>query len=240
MMELVQDYLNNKVLSLVKQILICEEERKSILLELQTFQNTANNSGSGGNLAEVCESLKTMLEDLTVTVLNSDKSETCDSQREMKRKCRFFNRGYCKYNDKCKYYHSPVICEEYLEHGICMEDRCIKRHPKHCRYWANTPEGCRYEKCHYLHLNSEKYTEDNEHESLDDTENCGECTIEYDSTLSLRTCGMTTHENCQNESGVYCDTCKLSQDNSDLRQSHRSQKETEEGYFVTKLSLIHI
>ena len=57
-MEIIQENLNKKVISLVKQIAICEEERKATLLEVITFENTVNNSGSGGIVSEMCKTLK--------------------------------------------------------------------------------------------------------------------------------------------------------------------------------------
>ena len=81
-MELIQDYLNKKVFSLVKQVLLCEEERKEILLELTTFENTANNSRSGETFAEVGKYLRRVLENLvlTVNVENIDNGEKEDIQ----------------------------------------------------------------------------------------------------------------------------------------------------------------
>ena len=31
--------------------------------------------------------------------------------------CRYHKRGYCKYNDSCKYYHSEEICKQFLLDG---------------------------------------------------------------------------------------------------------------------------
>jgi len=43
--------------------------------------------------------------------------------------CKFFNRGYCKYLKKCRYFHAKDICE-----GQCNKTECIKRHPKNCKF----------------------------------------------------------------------------------------------------------
>ena len=59
-------------------------------------------------------------------------------------KCRYFNRGYCKFKENCRFFHSSVICEDFLEIGICKSSNgCIKRHPKNCRYWCKRAEGCK-------------------------------------------------------------------------------------------------
>ena len=110
---------------LVKKIQECEEERKSILLGIKTFQNTLYNSGICGNLINVCENLKSALENVSVKVQNDAENEKMDGQaKESKRKCRYFNRGYCKYGMNCKFFHSQVICNEYVEEGRCQTPGC--------------------------------------------------------------------------------------------------------------------
>ena len=47
-MEVVEEYLNSRLSSLIKRISECEKERKSILLEVTTFKNTAGNTEAGG------------------------------------------------------------------------------------------------------------------------------------------------------------------------------------------------
>ena len=212
-MELVQDYLNKKVFSLVKQVLLCEEERKEILLELTTFENTANNSRSGETFAEVGRVLRRVLENLvlTVNVENIDNGEKEDIQTVI-RKCRYFNRGYCKYKEECKYYHSRHICEKYLENNICNNDRCTKRHPKHCRYWARSPEGCRYDACQYLHVKSKQYSQDNQYQPegmSSEHNNCEDCEIMDDSAYHVRKRVVSFHGN-SGEDWSQCEQWDLS------------------------------
>ena len=45
--------------------------------------------------------------------------------------CKFNNMGYCKYQDKCSFKHPTDICVEVK----CKEQKCIKRHPKKCRFF---------------------------------------------------------------------------------------------------------
>ena len=75
-----------------------------------------------------------------------------------KRKCRHYNRGYCKYGNICKFSHPSSICDSYLKEGICLATTCPKRHPKNCRYWIRKREGCmRQDSCQYLHKETTKY-----------------------------------------------------------------------------------
>ena len=245
-MEIIQDYLNKKVISLVKQIAICEEERKATLLEIITFENTANNSGSGGMVPEMCKTLKKVLENLVV-IVGVEKMDNGEIEEKHRRKCRYFNRGYCKYKENCKYYHSPNICEEYQENGICAKDRCWYRHPKHCRNWSRNPEGCRYKSCEYLHVNSEKYSHANQQEDISIVDNAENCESTDDSSLRIHhksphdisgeswcpgdQCGeggasekrVMWHDNEDFISGSVLsgDECDLYQKSRDSLQSHR-------------------
>ena len=71
-----------------------------------------------------------------------------------RKKCRYFNRGYCKFTSKCRYSHPESICQKYLEGEICDQRNCPSRHPKACK-WLNDKRGCLRQGCLYLH--SAKY-----------------------------------------------------------------------------------
>ena len=155
---------------LVKKIQECEEERKSILQGIKTFQSTLYNSGDCENLRKVCENLKIALENVSVKVNIDAGNEKMDGQAKeskSKRKCRYFNRGYCKYGMNCRFYHSQLICKEYAEEGGCQTTGCSKRHPRQCRYWTENPEGCRRsDACQYLHVKIESLS-NNESDKTD-------------------------------------------------------------------------
>ena len=87
-------------------------------------------------------------------VQDNDKRETQKTRATKLRKCRYFNRGFCKYGVNCKFYHSPDICNDYLEEGICRKNYCTERHPKVCKYWGGNQNGCSRDSstCQYLHV----------------------------------------------------------------------------------------
>ena len=221
----VQEYLNNKVLALVKQVKKCEEERNATLVDLITFENTAINSGSefDRHFAEICKNLRKVVENLVVAV-NIDKGERTRSGDETEniKKCRYFNRGYCKFGEKCMYYHASEICQVYAEEGTCLKHRCIKRHPKKCRYWSKHPEGCRFgERCKYLHVTVEKYTVDDEDEDF--TGNCDDCEVNLghdQENASLKTHRMASHLSSVGLGGriTSCDQCE---DSCRCENNHR-------------------
>ena len=55
--------------------------------------------------------------------------------------CIFYNLGYCKFQDQCKYKHPKEICT-----GQCKDRKCNNRHPKSCRYkdHCRRPTTCLY------------------------------------------------------------------------------------------------
>ena len=69
------------------------------------------------------------------------------------RVCRYHNRGYCKYKNKCRYIHNSHICKVHEETEDCKDKNCKGRHPKRCKWWG-TSQGCRRLDCNYFHVTS--------------------------------------------------------------------------------------
>ena len=118
------------------------------------------------------------------------------------RKCRYYNRGHCKFKEKCNYFHSSSVCDTFLKDGICQEKGCNERHPKDCRYWTRNIEGCnRKENCDYLHNNSKKLS-DTLATSYYECNKCDYKTTDRDSfNQHIVSCVYSTHTNSdQNES----------------------------------------
>ena len=48
-----------------------------------------------------------------------------DDRENVKRKrCRYYNRGFCKFKNKCRFVHSDKICNIYLETQMCTQKDC--------------------------------------------------------------------------------------------------------------------
>ena len=76
-----------------------------------------------------------------------------------KRRCKWFNRGYCKEKERCSFVHPRQDCQEHLQ-GRCTIRGCTLRHRRVCKFNA-TKEGCiRGKMCEYIHneLPKQKYT----------------------------------------------------------------------------------
>ena len=99
------------------------------------------------------------------------------------KKCRYFNRGYCKYKSGCRYSHPKEVCKEHLASQNCENVNCLDRHPKVCK-WMESKNGCnRGTTCDYLHAT---FVEKNENEiqsyrcmSCKDTWGERSCVVEH-------------------------------------------------------------
>ena len=64
------------------------------------------------------------------TVEKEKEFPTQSAVKQGRRKsCRYFNKGHCKYREKCKFYHSKNVCQKYLENEKCECTDCSYRHP---------------------------------------------------------------------------------------------------------------
>ena len=91
-----------------------------------------------------------------VTAETKDKEEACETIRETeverkRKRCRYYNRGFCKYTTKCKFVHPTETCKVYLSGKICDKSDCEFRHPKICK-WLESKGGCKRETCDYRHV----------------------------------------------------------------------------------------
>ena len=72
-----------------------------------------------------------------------------ENTQQQKKKCKFYNKGYCKHKENCKYYHPTNDCK------ICDNARtCRNRHRSICKYGNN----CYHNKakvCEYKHTGND-------------------------------------------------------------------------------------
>ena len=66
------------------------------------------------------------------------------------RRCSFYNRGYCRLQSDCPFYHPENRCEEYENEGFCIKTICRDRHQRTCRYWKRG-QCYRAETCNFSH-----------------------------------------------------------------------------------------
>jgi len=64
------------------------------------------------------------------------------------KKCKFYDKGFCKYKDECKYQHPIIDCT-----NNCLDKQlCPKRHRKECKF-KNKCYHNEKDVCEYLHKN---------------------------------------------------------------------------------------
>ena len=68
----------------------------------------------------------------------------------VKKRCRYFNRGFCKYTTKCRFVHPKHVCKEHTTNQKCENVECQDRHPKTCK-WLSSEVGCKRIDCEYRH-----------------------------------------------------------------------------------------
>ena len=68
-----------------------------------------------------------------------------------KQKCKYYNRGFCKFGVDCAFYHPTDDCEHLMAGYHCSKSACSKRHRQICKFW-DSKKGCfRKADCQYLH-----------------------------------------------------------------------------------------
>ena len=84
--------------------------------------------------------------------IDTSENEIGDGEvKTVKKKCRYFNRGFCKYKTKCRFVHPQQICQQHTQDNKCEKRDCQDRHPKTCK-WLSTEFGCKRSDCEYLHV----------------------------------------------------------------------------------------
>ena len=146
--------LMEKVVSLEKRSAPKETDEVNELLEKQKAVEVvmAKNSAALERIDKeiVMLTKKVMVSDsskVTITNKISDKASKIDKADKAENKgrtlkCRYFNRGFCKYKNKCRFGHPRQICSDYLENGKCEKRPCDQRHPKQCK-WDKSDNSCR-------------------------------------------------------------------------------------------------
>ena len=84
---------------------------------------------------------------------DNDNIPTEDKRRELKRKCKFEDKGKCKNGSKCLYVHPKQTCQEHGKLGLCQhKDVCQLRHPvKICFQWEKGEKCSRGDQCRFRH-----------------------------------------------------------------------------------------
>ena len=130
-------------------------------LELSNIIRNLNDSEYKETLENKIDKLemKLFIDGVTDKVIDkAEVSDECVETKKISKKCRYNNRGFCKRQSECIFFHSEKICENFASNGKCLEpETCLQRHPKDCKYWMGDARGClRGDECKYLHISRKK------------------------------------------------------------------------------------
>ena len=149
--------LKSKVESLEKR---SEENKKDdlkVLIDKQKAVDEAIAANSAAIL--VIDKEIQVLRKGTVGKGTTEGSEGVDLDKSV-RKCRYYDRGHCKYKCGCKYFHPKNICKEYVNNKKCERKQCLDRHPKVCKFYLKSKGGCKRKSlCDFLHVTLAQHDE---------------------------------------------------------------------------------
>jgi hypothetical protein len=123
---------------------------------------------------------------------NKDSTKPCTKIVKPKQ-CRYDRKGFCNKRERCLFFHTQRVCEDYVVIGVCSQENCEQRHPQNCHSFLQSQ--CKWGKrCKYLHkeqiiekiiksqANEKESNKDAikvvETEEEDPLSNCNECTNE--------------------------------------------------------------
>lgn len=113
------------------------------------------------------------------------------NERKILKKCKFFNRGFCREGKSCHYLHPEKNCREHCEGKSCPEGyKCQWRHPYYCQHWQ---KGNCFHGVDCLYLHGDK-PEDKEREYNDNEETHEEISEETSEETSDETSDETIDE----------------------------------------------
>ena len=64
-----------------------------------------------------------------------------DSVVKETKRCKWWNRGYCREKEGCSYAHHKGDCQDHLKGAFTIKGCNVLRHRKRCKY-LNTEQGC--------------------------------------------------------------------------------------------------
>ena len=124
-----------------------DTEIKSIVQDKNKKENNKN---------DIDEALKRLDDEVLKIKKGANKFETTNDTSKVSDKskkeirCRYFNYGFCKYKEKCRFIHQKEVCKTYVG-GKCEDISCLKRHPRACKYFQGQTGCRRKEACEFSH-----------------------------------------------------------------------------------------
>ena len=99
-------------------ICFIEEKQKEVCEKFNHIDETLKNIDKEIKRIEERESIE------------ENKIIAIDAAKDVIKKCKFYNSGFCKAKSECIFYHAEKECDFYIKNGFCNIVECRQRHPK--------------------------------------------------------------------------------------------------------------
>ena len=168
------------------------------------------------------------LEELDKMATKAMKGVLSSKTINMKR-CKWYNRGYCREGTRCPYSHPLGDCQQHLQQERCTSQGCNMRHRRRCKYWESSTGCFRGEQCQYLHQNSfEKVILIEEIGAVKENTNHAEKGAEYEQDILKSPISNKNNETQEKDSveeeKLLCYLCKYNCDTQQIMTSHMKKE----------------
>jgi hypothetical protein len=150
--KLVKD-LKSTVEGIEKKIVVKEMKELKEILDAQKVIDEVI-VANGDAIKRIDKEIMELTKNKITTNVPNDTLENVKSVRTVKptkKKCRYYNRGFCKRKSDCRFVHPKHVCKEHIRNNKCENKECPDRHPQECK-WLTSTFGCKREGCEYLHV----------------------------------------------------------------------------------------
>ena len=89
-----------------EKVKMYENDRKILLLRISKISNKPFESDK--QLELLCDSIKTTLREGAL-ILENPQNDSTNNNKGIMKKCRYYNRGFCKFQKKCNFVHPTEI-----------------------------------------------------------------------------------------------------------------------------------
>ena len=110
-------------------------------------------------------------------------------EKTEKRRCKWWNRGFCREKEKCPFLHPKEDCQDHMQ-GRCILRGCTLRHRRECKFFSSKAGCIRGEMCAYIHKKTteEKDTVEDSEKNLKEKPNVKSREVQTETELKTQDC----------------------------------------------------
>ena len=147
-------------------------------------------------LEDIIKNQKKNIDILKEKKEEEDIEQPKDKKGKRSKRCRYWNRGFCREKSSCLFSHVKEDCESFQKEGSCYDRTCKKRHRKECRYYSkgNCFRGNRCEYKHGSNTQIQETKKDNQQGYKSDCHECEYCDYKCRNKDDMNNHMKTVHE----------------------------------------------